>query len=113
MPTTFVAHIRGLVLAVAVPLGVILAGFTVGAVAAHQMQVQGLWAPALIAPDPGRLWSPGRGSGLAPGLERIAWAVVKAVVLVGVSFWAIRAVGGITAAERAGRSRFWRARRGT
>src|SRR3954467_6645116 len=33
---TFVAHIRGLVLAIAVPLGVVLAGFTVGAVTAHQ-----------------------------------------------------------------------------
>ena len=88
---TFVAHIRGLVLAIAVPLGVILAGFTVGAVAAHQVQVQGLWAPALIAPAPARLWSPGRGDGLASGLERIVWAVVKAVVLAGVSLWAIRA----------------------
>ena len=41
-----VAHIRGQVLAVASPLGVILAGFAAGAVAAHQLQVRGLWAPA-------------------------------------------------------------------
>lgn len=90
-PAAFVDHIRGLVLAVAVPLGLILAGFTVGVVVAHQMQVQGLWAPALIAPDPARLWILGRGSKLSPRLERIAWAVVKAVVLVSVSLWAIRA----------------------
>lgn len=87
----FVSHIRQAVLAVAVPLGVILTGFAAGALATHQLQVRGLWAVGLIAPDPTRLWILGRGTGVSAGIERIAWAVIKAVVLVGVSLWAIRA----------------------
>lgn len=90
----FVTHIRQAVMAVAVPLGVILTGFAAGALAAHQLQVRGLWAIGLIAPDPTRLWILGRGGGMAAGFERIAWSVIKAVVLVGVSFWAIRAQWG-------------------
>ena len=86
------AHIRGQVLAIAVPLGVILAGFAAGAVAAHQLQVRGLWAAALIAPDPARLGSLGRGSERwRRASRRMTWAVLKAVVLAGVSVWAIRA----------------------
>src|SRR5271165_1681153 len=87
----FVTHIRQAVMAVAVPLGVILTGFAAGALAAHQLQVRGLWAIGLIAPDPTRLWILGRGGGMTAGFERIAWSVIKAVVLVGVSYWAIRA----------------------
>jgi flagellar biosynthetic protein FlhB len=87
----FVSHIRQAVIAVAVPLGVILTGFAAGALATHQLQIRGLWAVGLIAPDPTRLWILGRGRGISAGIERIAWAVIKAVVLVGVSFWAIRA----------------------
>jgi flagellar biosynthesis protein FlhB len=86
-----VAHIRGQAMAVATPLGVILAGFAAGALAAHQLQVRGLWAPALIAPDPGRLWGVGRGADLAAGFERLVWALLKAVVLAGVSFWTVKA----------------------
>jgi flagellar biosynthesis protein FlhB len=85
------AHVRGQVTAVAVPLGVIIAGFAMGALAAHQLQVQGLWATALIAPDPARLSILGREGGLAAGFERMAWAVFKALVLVSVSLWALRA----------------------
>jgi len=85
-----VNHIRQAVTAVAVPLGVILTGFAAGAVAAHQLQVRGLWAVGLIAPDPTRLWILGRGGGMTAGFERIAWSIIKAVVLAGVSFWAIR-----------------------
>jgi flagellar biosynthesis protein FlhB len=87
----FVAHIRQAVIAVAVPLGVIVTGFAAGAVGTHQLQVRGLWAAGLIAPDLTRLWILGRGGGMAAGFERIAWAVVKAVVLAVISFWAIRA----------------------
>jgi len=87
----FVTHIRQAVMAVAVPLGVILTGFAAGAVAAHQLQVRGLWAIGLIAPDPTRLWILGRGGGMTAGFERIGWSVIKAVVLAGVSCWAIRA----------------------
>ncbi len=87
----FVSRIRQTVMAVALPLGVIVTGFAAGALAVHQMQVRGLWAVGQIAPDPTRLWLLGREGGLTAGLERIAWSVVKAVVLVSVSFWVIRA----------------------
>ena len=102
-PAGFVAQIRGMVLAVAVPLGLILAGFTVGAVAAHQIQVQGLWAPALDRSRPGpalesgpREWAGsrarenclGRGQGGCPGQ----------CVALGDS----RPVDGIPAVERSG-----------
>jgi flagellar biosynthesis protein FlhB len=90
----FVSHIRQAVMAVAVPLGVILTGFAAGAFATHQLQVRGLWAVGLIAPDPTRLWILGRGGGMAAGIEKIAWSVIKAVVLVGVAFVAIRSQWG-------------------
>ncbi|QEH35749.1 Flagellar biosynthetic protein FlhB [Aquisphaera giovannonii] len=87
----FVADLRAAALAIAAPLAVLVLGFAAGAVAAHQAQVRGLWAPSLLAPDASRLWSVGRGGGLGAGLERIAWAAIKAVLLVVVSAWAIRA----------------------
>jgi flagellar biosynthesis protein FlhB len=87
----FVSRIRQAVMAVAVPLGMILTGFAAGALATHQLQVRGLWAIGLIAPDPTRLWILGRSGGMTSGIERIVWSVIKAVVLVGVSFWVIRA----------------------
>jgi flagellar biosynthetic protein FlhB len=90
-PTGLVAHARGQVMAVAGPLGVILGGVLAGALAAHQMQVRGLWAPALVAPDPARLWALGREGVLAARLERAAWVVIKAIVLVAASVWAVRA----------------------
>jgi len=86
-----VTHIRQAVMAVVVPLGVIVTGFAAGAVAAHQLQVRGLWAIGLIAPDPTRLWILGRDGGMTAGFERMGWSVIKAVVLAGVAFWAIRA----------------------
>jgi flagellar biosynthetic protein FlhB len=89
-----VAHLRGQAMAVASSLSVIVAGFAVGAVAAHQAQVRGLWAVPLIAPDPARLWGFGRGWSLAAGLERSAWALLKALVLGGVSVWAVMAGWG-------------------
>jgi flagellar biosynthesis protein FlhB len=88
--TAVVAHVRGLALALFMPLGIIMASFAAGATAAHQLQVRGLWATGLIAPDPARLWIVGRGSGFSAGLERIAWAFLKVIVLVGVSLWSIR-----------------------
>jgi flagellar biosynthesis protein FlhB len=78
-------------MAVAVPLAVIVAGFGAGAIAAHQLQVRGLWATALIAPDPARLWIFGREGSVAAGFERMAWAAIKGVVLAAVSIWAVRA----------------------
>ena len=89
-PGAVVGHVQGLMLALSAPLGILLAGFAVGAITAHQLQVRGLWAPALLAPDPARLWNVGRNGGFGAGLERIAWAFVKVAVLAGISFWLIR-----------------------
>jgi flagellar biosynthetic protein FlhB len=90
-PATLVEHLRGIAISLATPFGLLLASFAAGALAAHQLQVRGLWATGLLAPDPSRLWSPGRGGGLAAGLERTLWAVVKAVLMVAVIVWAVRA----------------------
>ena len=87
----FVSHIRQAVMAVALPLGVMVMSFAAGALAVHQLQVRGLWAVGVIAPDPARLWVLGREGALTAGIERFVWSVIKAVVLVAVSFWAIRA----------------------
>ncbi len=90
-----VDHVRGLAWGVAGPLLGIVGGSAVAAVAAHQAQVGGLFAPALIAPDPSRLWGlrldeEGAGSALAAKAGRGAWSVVKAAVVVGVAAWVIR-----------------------
>jgi flagellar biosynthetic protein FlhB len=85
-----VARLRHLALGILRPLGLVLAGFAAAALAAHQAQVQGLWAPGLLAPDPTRLWTLGHGPGLASRAGRGAWSVVKAVVVVAVAAWAIR-----------------------
>ena len=90
-PAEVVARVRGQALALALPLAIMLAGFGAGAIAAHQLQVRGLWATALIAPDPARLWSFGHAGSAAAGFERMAWAVIKGVVLAAVSIWAVRA----------------------
>jgi flagellar biosynthetic protein FlhB len=90
-PAAVVSHVRGIVFGLGWPVGAILAGFTAGALAAHQLQVRGLWAPVLIVPTPARLWKSSRGAGLAVRAERTAWSVAKGAVLVAVSAWAIRA----------------------
>src|SRR5262249_52292480 len=85
------AQVRGVALALAWPLGAILAAFALGAMAAHQLQVQWLWSSRLIMPDPGRLWSPGRGPGLSARAGRAGWAAVKAAMFVGALIWVIQA----------------------
>jgi flagellar biosynthesis protein FlhB len=85
------ARVRGIALALAWPLGAIVAAFAAGSAAAHQMQVRGLWASRLIAPDPARLWAPGRGPGLGARCGRAGWAAVKAVLLLAALAWVIRA----------------------
>src|SRR5262249_9817361 len=64
-PAELAAKLQADVLRVAGPLGMILGGFFLGAVAAHQAQVRGLLAPTLIAPDAARLWRFGAGEGLS------------------------------------------------
>jgi flagellar biosynthetic protein FlhB len=86
-----VAQVRGLFVGLSWPLAVILAGFAVGALAAHQFQVRGLWATNLIAPSVGRLWTVTSGAGLAVRAERAVWSMFKAAVLVAAAAWAIRA----------------------
>jgi flagellar biosynthetic protein FlhB len=83
-------RLRHLVFAVFWPLGVVIAGFVVAATAVHQLQVGGLWVPSLFAPNPDRLWTLGRGLGLAARAERGVWSVVKAAVVIAVAAWAIR-----------------------
>jgi flagellar biosynthetic protein FlhB len=88
---TVVGRVRDLAFALLLPLGMIVGGFAIGATAAHQMQVRGLWTPSVIAPDVSRLWMVGRGEGLFAGFEKTAWSVTKAVVLGGVLYWAFLA----------------------
>ena len=90
-PTEVVAWLRHLALAVAWPLGAIVAGTWAAAVSAHQVQVGGLWVPGLLAPDPARLWAFGRAPGLAARGTRGAWGLVKAVLIVVVAVVALRA----------------------
>ena len=68
-PAAVVSHVRGLVLGLGWPLVAILAGFVVGALAAHQLQVRGLCATVLIVPTPARLWRSGAGRGCPSGLR--------------------------------------------
>jgi flagellar biosynthetic protein FlhB len=93
-----VAQVRGLLLSVAWPLAVLLGSFALGALGAHQLQVRGLWATQLLAPNPARLWAFGSSPGLAVRLEHTAWSAVKAAVLLAASAWTIRA--GWTELER-------------
>ena len=47
-----------------------LGAFALAAFAAHLAQTRGLWAPALLAPDPSRLWAVGQGGGFADRAAR-------------------------------------------
>jgi flagellar biosynthetic protein FlhB len=87
-----VARVRQIALAVAWPLGLAVGSFALAALAAHQAQAGGLWAPGLLAPDPARLWRPARGEGpqLASHTTRGIWSLVKAAVVVLASVWVLR-----------------------
>jgi flagellar biosynthesis protein FlhB len=88
-PADVVARVRGAFLLLLWPLGLILFAFGAGAVAAHQVQVRGLWAPRLVVPDPARLWAIKRGSGLTSRAERSLWSTVKAIVIIAATVWTI------------------------
>jgi flagellar biosynthetic protein FlhB len=102
-PLEVVERLRGTAWGIAGPLLGILGGTVAASLLAHQAQVGGLFAPALIAPDPSRLWAfrlddeeSGSGSGFAARLGRGAWSVVKAAVVVGIAAWLIRSdLGGL------------------
>lgn len=85
-----IARLRAAAWGVAWPLGAIALGGALGALGAHQAQVGGLWAPSLLAPNPGRLWALGQGPDFATRAGRGAWAILKAVVVVLVTAWVIR-----------------------
>ncbi len=76
--------------AIVIPLVMILSTSWLAALAAHQGQVLGLWAPGLLAPDIGRLWTFGQGRGFAANAGRGVWSVLKAIVVVVVAAFAIR-----------------------
>ncbi len=88
-PADVVARVRGAFFLLVRPLGLILFAFGAGAVAAHQFQVRGLWAPRLVVPDPSRLWTMRRGSGLTSRAERSLWSAVKAIVIIAATVWTI------------------------
>jgi flagellar biosynthesis protein FlhB len=85
-----VAQLRHLAIGVAWPLLLVMGTCASAALAAHQFQVLGLWAPGLLAPDPARLWTPGTGPGLADRVTRGLWALAKTVVVAAVAAWVIR-----------------------
>ncbi len=90
-PAAVVAHVRSQALVLGWPLGAILAGFAGGALIAHQLQVRGLWAPRLVAPDVSRLWALSSAPSLAGRASRSGWSAVKAIVLVVAAAWTIHA----------------------
>ena len=88
--TSVVADVRGLVLGLIWPLAAVLSGFAAGALAAHQLQVRGLWTPRLLVPNPARLWAFSSGQSAGTRVERAMWSLVKATALVAALAWAIR-----------------------
>ena len=89
-PQEVVAGVRRLAAALMMPLGGILGGVVLAIAAAHQAQVGGLWAPALMTPDPARLRGGGLGAGLGARAARGAWGLAKAVLIAAMAAWAIR-----------------------
>jgi flagellar biosynthetic protein FlhB len=84
-----VDQLRNMIFHVLAPFIAILLGLVGAGVLAHQAQVGGLWTPALMAPNLGRLWS-GAGRGLAERAGRGAWILGKTIVVLAVAIWAIR-----------------------
>ncbi len=85
-----VSALRHVALALLAPLGTLLAAFSVAAFATHQAQVRGLWAPALLAPDPTRLWTVGSGQGWTSRGGRGIWSLAKAATILAVTFLVLR-----------------------
>lgn len=84
-----VSQVRQHALAVALPLGAMVATMCIAMLVAHQLQVGGLWVPGLLAPDPARLWNGGGQLALGGRLVRGLWALARAGVIVAVAVWAI------------------------
>jgi flagellar biosynthetic protein FlhB len=86
-----VARLRQAALGMLWPFIGVISAFTAAALAAHQLQVRGLWAPGLLAPDPGRLWAAGSAPGIASRATRGLWALAKCVVVAVTAAWVIQA----------------------
>ena len=89
-PDDIADQLRRQAFAIAAPLTLVLSTSWLAAFVAHQGQVQGLWAPAMLAPDIGRLWTFGQGKGFAAGAGRGVWSLIKAVVVTVVAALMIR-----------------------
>jgi len=85
-----VGCVRSAATRILVPLGSVLGSVFVSILAAHQIQVGGLWVPSLLAPDLGRLWNGGIASGLGSRAGRGLEALVKAVLMGCLAFWLVR-----------------------
>lgn len=90
-PEALVALLRGLAVQVAVPAGGVIGGAALAALAAHQLQVGGIWVPGLIAPDPSRLAGGTSGPGLGARSFGGAWALARALIVIAVAAGSIRA----------------------
>jgi flagellar biosynthesis protein FlhB len=89
-PVQVVSTLRSASLALIAPLGATLAAFSIAAFATHQGQVRGLWVPALLAPDPSRLWTIGSGQRWVSRGGRGVWSLAKAAILLTVAFLVLR-----------------------
>ncbi|WP_406698737.1 EscU/YscU/HrcU family type III secretion system export apparatus switch protein [Singulisphaera sp. Ch08] len=89
-PSEVVMRLRQLALGVIWPLIPVVGSFVLAAIGAHQAQVQGLWVPGLLAPDPTRLWTLGQGQGIVTRGGRGLWSLIKAIAIVAVAAWSIR-----------------------
>lgn len=103
-PAVLVDSLRGAAGAVALPMGMILGGVVLAMIAAHQIQTGGLWAPGLLTPDIQRLWAgSGGGEGLTARLVRGVWGLLRALAIVAIAAWMIRAdlpaLAGLTRLE--------------
>ena len=89
-PSELVSTLRHVALTLIAPLGLALAAFSAGAILAHQVQVQGLWAPGLLVPDPMRLWTIGQNQDWIARVRRGLWSLVKAAIILAVAFLVLR-----------------------
>ena len=89
-PAGVAARVRALWLVPGWSLGMILIGFAATTLAVHLLQTRGLCTGQRIAPDPARLWTPGRGPGFATRSGNLAWATGKAIIIVLLAGWLLR-----------------------
>ena len=88
-PSQVVSHLRLMAFLLARPVVLALSGYALAAFVAHQVQVRGLWAPGLIAPDAGRLWKAGQGPGIASHATTGIWGLLKASLIAILAAWMV------------------------